>query len=291
MALARLTATAVMISLAAGCEESAPGGPPRESGVDQAWQQPGDAVSPAPADLLRAELPPLPIDAGRDAAARDGKPPAPDAKPAGCGEFAGATRFTCSKDGNSRGKCVGGVPTVESCANGCLRKKAPADDVCMGTTTSWSCSGSYGTTKAENGDYYITVFGCWVDSKGVPHGDPGDNCIPACLSQAKSSGLCQGSWSGKTCEEKTGYYTADSGRFGCLQRLRITNPANGKRVIAVALDAGPACWVENNVKKAILDVSAPVALHLFGGSSYGASEKKLVHVVEVDNATPLGPLP
>jgi len=215
----------------------------------------------------------------------------PDLPLPSCGEFAGLTRFTCAKDGNSRGKCPGGVPLIESCANGCLKKTAPADDVCMGTSATFSCTGSYGTTKAENGDYYITTFGCWVDSSGVAHGDPGDNCIPACLSKARSSGLCLSSWSGKTCEEKTNYFVADSGRFGCLQRLRISNPANGKKLIAVALDAGPACWVEQNAQKAILDVSPPVAIYLFGGSAFGWSDKKTVHVVEVDNATPLGPLP
>ncbi len=151
----------------------------------------------------------------------------------------------------------------------------------------WSCTGSYGTKKASDGIYYTTSFGCWVDSKGVSHSDPGDNCIPACLSQAKSSGLCQSSWSGKTCEEKTNWYVADSGRFGCLQRLKLT--ANGKSVVVVVLDAGPACWVEAKVQKAILDMSPPTAIYLFGTSAIGATEKKAAKVVEVPASTPLGP--
>jgi len=124
----------------------------------------------------------------------------------------------------------------------------------------------------------------------VAHGDPGDNCIPACLAQAKSSGLCQSGWSGKTCEQKVNWYVADSGRFGCLQRIRITNPVNGKAVVAAVLDAGPACWVEAKVKKEILDMSPPTAIYLFGTSSIGATEKKAVQVVEVDASTPLGPI-
>jgi len=157
--------------------------------------------------------------------------------------------------------------------------------------TSWSCSGTYATKKAGDGNYYLTSFGCWVDSSGTHHSDPGDNCIPACLSQAKSDGICQSGWSGKVCEEQTSYYVADSGRFGCLARLRITNPASGAGVVAVVLDAGPACWVEAKVQRAILDASPPVALALFGSSSVGWSSKRLVHVVEVDASTPLGPTP
>jgi hypothetical protein len=219
------------------------------------------------------------------AAAKDGTAVTP------CGEFASATtRSVCAKDGNSRGKCVNGSLAGESCARGCLRNKAPADDVCIGTTTTWSCTGVQGTVKAQDGDYYITSFGCWIDSSGVAHGDPGDNCSPGCLSAAKTAGLCQSSGTGKQCEEKVNYFTANNGRFPCLQRLRISNPKNGKQVIAVVLDGGPACWVEQKVSKAILDASTPVSMHLFG-TAHGWSDKALVHVVEVDNSTPLGPLP
>ncbi len=158
----------------------------------------------------------------------------------------------------------------------------------MGTTNTWSCSGSYGTAKAEDGDYYATEFGCWKDSSGI-HTDPGDNCIPSCLSKAQASGLCAG-LDGPTCEETVNWYAADGARFGCLARLRVTNPANAKAVVVVALDYGPACSVENSVQHAILDMSAPANDYLFGGAQ-GASDKALVHVVEVDATTPLGPVP
>jgi hypothetical protein len=226
-------------------------------------------------------------DAGPAPAPDSGATPPPP--PTGCGDYS-SSRYTCSADGNSRGKCVGGSATVEACARGCLRRSAPSDDVCMGTTDNWSCSGSYSKTKSSSGDYYTSVFGCWLDSSGNAHGDSGDNCIPACLSEARAAGLCKGSWSGKTCEQQVGWYIADSGRFGCLARVRITNPANGKAVIAVALDAGPACWVESNVGKGVIDMAAPVSLHLFGTSSVGSAEKKKVHVVEVDSSTKLGPI-
>jgi hypothetical protein len=86
------------------------------------------------------------------------------------------------------------------------------------------------------------------------------------------------------------WYTADAGRFGCLQRLRVTNPATGQAVIAVALDFGPACSGEAKVQHAVLDSSGAIDDYLFGGAE-GSSDKALVHVVEVDAATPLGPAP
>ena len=228
-----------------------------------------------------------------DATASDGNPTgdaANDAQTQGCGAFTGDTRFTCSKDGNARGECVGDASlTSEPCARGCLREPATQDDVCMGTTTNFSCTGSYGTTKAENGDYYITAFGCWVDAQNVVHTDPADNCIPSCLDKARQAGLCLPGDTGPQCEERVTWYTADGARFGCLARLRVTNPANGKAVIAVALDYGPGCPGENGVSHAVLDASGRIDRYLFG-SDQGATDRALVHVVEVDVSTPLGPV-
>jgi hypothetical protein len=241
-----------------------------------------DADAAAPLDAAKE-------DASANATDASSKPDAVGDAAVGCGEFTGDTRFTCSKDGNSRGKCVSGSLVQEACARGCLRETAPADDVCMGTTTTFSCTGTFGTQKAQNGDYYLTSFGCWVDSSNAVHTDPGDNCIPGCFSKATSTGLCSSSQSGATCEEKVDWYVADSARFGCLGRMRVENPKNGKKVIVVALDAGPACWVENDVSHAILDASGRVNEYLFGTQN-GYSDKALVHVVEVDPSTPLGPI-
>ncbi len=257
----------VMVAPVSGC-----------SGGDGSPSVPGDDAQAQPNDGAATDAHPT-----SDATLSDA--------PAGCGEFSGDTRYTCSKDGNSRGECINGGTTLDeqACARGCLRETAPTDDVCMGTTTTWSCTGTYGTIKAQNGDYYITSFGCWVDSSSTVHTDPGDNCIPACFTQAKSSGLCASSDTGPQCEEKVDWYVADSGRFGCLARLRVENPNNGKKAIVVVLDAGPACWTEQDVSHAILDASGRVNDYLFGTQN-GYSDKQLVHVVEVDSSTPLGPI-
>lgn len=242
-----------------------------------------DAGLPLPSPDAQAALDAAPA-ADAAVSAVDGATPAP----AGCGEFKGLTSFTCSKDGTQRGKCVNDAPVIEACPRGCLRT-ASTDDVCMGTTTTFSCTGTMGTEKAQDGDYYITSFGCWVDANKTVHTDPGDNCIPGCISKAQSSGLCK-NLSGPQCEETVDWYVADSLRFGCLARLRVENPNNGKKVIVSALDAGPACWVERDAGKALLDASGRVNEYLFG-TQHGWSDKALVHVVEVDPSTPLGPVP
>ncbi len=155
----------------------------------------------------------------------------------------------------------------------------------------WSCTGSYGTTKASDGDYFITAFGCWKDAAGVAHGDSGDNCIPSCFAQAKAAGVCLPGETGKQCEERVTWFTADAARFGCLAKLEVTNPTNGKSVIAIALDFGPSCTaVEDKVKKGVLDASGRVDRQLFGADQ-GFQDHALVHVTEVPASTPLGPVP
>ena len=155
------------------------------------------------------------------------------------------------------------------------------------TTTTWSCTGSYqGTTQPADGKYDLTAFGCWVDASGVKHGDSGDNCIPGCLAKAKSAGLCSTSDAGKACEERVSWYVADAGRFGCLQRVKIVNPSNGRAVVAVALDYGPACWVEAKVHKAALDASGHIANRYLFGADQGVTDKAnhRRHLGAVDDA-------
>ncbi len=209
-----------------------------------------------------------------------------DAQPAGCGVYEGKTSYSCAPDGMGRGKCTSGSLSYEACDRGCLITSS-GDDVCMGTTSTWSCTGSYGTSKAENGDYYTTAFGCWIDDNGNHQSDPGDNCIPTCIEEANADGLCAG-MSGKVCEETVKWYAADAARFGCLARLKVTNPVNNKSVVVVALDYGPSCTIEKNVSKHVMDLSYPTENYLFGGPT-SATEKALVHVIEVDASTPLGP--
>jgi hypothetical protein len=178
---------------------------------------------------------------------------------------------------------------VQTCQYGCLHGQSGAAASCLlASATNFSCTGSYGTVPVDDGNYYLTEFGCYVDDAGV-HTDPDDNCIPSCLSQAIQAGLCPAGSSGPQCEEAIGWYTADGARFGCLARLRVTNPANGKALVAVALDYGPGCSGENKVNHAVLDASGLVDDTLFGGAE-GSSDKALVHVVQVADTTPLGAL-
>lgn len=209
---------------------------------------------------------------------------------AGCGEFAGDTTPTCSGDGDSLGVCSNGTANATACPNGCLHEPAPQPSICMGTSpTNFSCTGSYGTVAVDDGNYYLTSFGCYVDANGNVQTDPGDNCIPSCLSKAIQAGLCPPGSSGPSCEEAINWFTADGARFGCLARLRVTNPANGKAVIAVALDYGPGCSGENGVNHAVLDASGRIDDYLFGGPE-GASDRATVHVVQVDDSYALGPI-
>ena len=244
----------------------------------------GATEPPAGAAAPTAEPPG--VDAG-DPGAGDATP---DARKLGCGTFAGAKdRFVCAPDGTSRGRCPDGVSREEeACTRGCLRTPSGKDAVCMGTTTTWTCSGTAATEKAQNGDYFLTAFGCWVDAAGGKHGDAGDNCVPGCLGDLRRLGLCAAADTGRACEEKLTWFVADAGRFGCGARLRVENPANGAAVVAVAIDVGPACSVERTVQAAVLDASGRVNRELFGADR-GVVDRSLVHVIEVDPSTPLGP--
>ena len=235
-------------------------------------------LTPAAATVTLPDAPaPAPANAQSSAPNEPAPTPDPSCTPA---------RFTCAADGLSR---TDGCAT-ETCARGCYRGDGKADDVCLGAagTNAWSCTGSYGTKKSTDGDHFITAFGCWKDASGVAHGDGQDNCIPSCFAQAKAAGLCLPGDTGKNCEERVTWYTADAARFGCLARVRVTNPANGKSVVAVALDYGPSCSVESRQSKAVLDASGRVNRELFG-TDHGVDDRALVHVVEVDKSTPLGP--
>ena len=221
----------------------------------------------------------------------DASPPPDASGEAGCGEFTGDTQPTCSGDGDSLGECVNGAASVEPCPNGCLHAYGSNPASCLlASADNFSCTGSYGTTPVDDGNYYISTFGCYVDASGNVQTDPDDNCIPSCLSQALAAGLCPAGSTGPQCEESIDWYTADAARFGCLARLRVTNPATGAAVIAVALDYGPGCSGENSLDHAVLDSSGRVDDQLFG-SPQGGSDKSVVHVVQVDDATPLGPVP
>jgi len=160
--------------------------------------------------------------------------------------------------------------------------------------SSWSCTGTTGTSYPADGSLYVTSFGCWTDSGGIAHGDGDDNCIPWCMSGASLHGteaeydaLC-GGMSGPECERSVNWYTADADRYGCMTRLRVTNPANGKSAVLVVLDRGPACFVEDSVDHWVLDMSYPASYYLFGEPK-SASERGEVIVEAVPYDTPIGP--
>jgi rare lipoprotein A (peptidoglycan hydrolase) len=94
--------------------------------------------------------------------------------------------------------------------------------------------------------------------------------------------------SGPDCERHVNWYTAGADRFGCGAKLKVVNPSNGKSAVVAVLDRGPACWVEDKVDHWV-DLSYPASYHLFGEPK-AATEKGLVVVEEVGNATPVGPL-
>ena len=156
-------------------------------------------------------------------------------------------------------------------------------------TTQWICGDNIGTTLPADNKYILTVFGCWKDNQGTVHQDSGDSCVPGCLKQAHQMSLCPWDADGPACEEYIQYYSTSSYRYPCMTRLQVTNPDNGKSVVVVVIDGGPACWVEDNVNHAVIDVSYPASLYLFGEGK-GYIDESMVDVEVVDPSTPLGPV-
>ncbi len=109
--------------------------------------------------------------------------------------------------------------------------------------------------------YYLTSFGGGSDTQGMACG-----------------GTADGTW----------YYLADSWRFPCGTKVRITNPANGKSVVAQVADVGPNVCVEQAAGLPVLDASPLVSQALFGSSSSGWADRRLVIGEVVDASTPLG---
>lgn len=153
-----------------------------------------------------------------------------------------------------------------------------------------SCNGPGGTTSKtipSNGLYSSSWFGCYRKADGTIYKDPYDNCEFAC----GSSGYCAAGQSGPECEADLMWFAADADRYGCGAHLRVTNCANGRSVILVALDRGPNCnSVEKSCSTPVLDMSRPAMEYLFDGGLYGGCDHKRVVVEQVSNATALGPV-
>lgn len=122
------------------------------------------------------------------------------------------------------------------------------------------CHGVASSTVPSNGQYVLTTFG-----------EPGDE-------QAMS---CGGYADGST------WYAASRQRYGCGGRIKIE--ANGKCAVVATKDYGPDVCVERAAGMPIIDASPKVSRLLFGEAEVGWSDRRVVHVTEVADTTPLGP--
>lgn len=129
----------------------------------------------------------------------------------------------------------------------------------------YPCTGVAGSSQSPDGTYYLTTFGGGSDTQHLA-------CLP-------NGPIADGTW----------YYMADNSRFGCGSKVKITNPANGRAVIAQVADYGPDRCVEAAAGREIIDASPLVSQYLFGTSSSGYSQHREVVAQRVDSSMPLGP--
>lgn len=122
-----------------------------------------------------------------------------------------------------------------------------------------------GRTQPSDNLYFLTEFGGGADTQNL-------SCSP------RGGPRADGTW----------YYIADSWRFGCGTRVRITNPANGKSVVAQVADVGPNICIEQAAGKPVIDAS-PLVTHYLFGRSVGWSDHALVRAEVVPSSTALGP--
>lgn len=124
------------------------------------------------------------------------------------------------------------------------------------------CNHQASSDVPSDGRYRITTFGGSSEPQGLS---------------------CGGSTTGYT------YYAASRQRYGCGAKLRIE--ADGKCIVAEALDYGPDVCVEKAAGMPILDVAPAIARHLFGSrnSELGYSDKVNATITEVAASTPVGP--
>jgi hypothetical protein len=87
----------------------------------------------------------------------------------------------------------------------------------------------------------------------------------------------------------TWYYAANAQRFACGQHVRLVDAARTHCVIVQVADVGPNICVEAGAGAPIWDVSPLAAQHLFGGTSYGWSDRVGVIGAPVGSDNALGP--
>jgi len=151
--------------------------------------------------------------------------------------------------------------------------------VCMTTTLFFSAGGCGGGPVEPTASSAPLAMSTTIESVYglTSFGGPGD-CQPFACTGADS------------CSSQP-WYSASSQRYGCGVHLQVL--ANGKCLVVMTQDAGPASWVESDAGIAILDASPAVGEYLFGQSSLGWSDNKDnpgVYDVHVTVTTaPLGP--
>lgn len=117
------------------------------------------------------------------------------------------------------------------------------------------------TRIPEGQRYDLTTFGGGTDTQSVSCG-----------------GSADGTW----------YYAANAQRFACGQHVRLVDAARTHCVIVQVADVGPNICVEVGAGDPIWDVSPLAAQHLFGGMSYGWSDRVGVIGAPVGSGNPLG---
>jgi len=191
-----------------------------------------------------------------------------------------------------RARCLGVLVLVSLVTAGCIVSTEQDPVVSQeqdATETYWTCTGTTGKHVPADGHFYATCFGCWIDEHGNHRGDPSDNCIPWCQGgdPAGYAEVCAG-LSGPACERQIHWYAAGADRYGCFTRIRATNPHNGKSVVLLVIDKGPACWIEDQVDHWVADISYPASYYLFGEPK-NAPERADLIIQVVSDTTPLGP--
>lgn len=177
----------------------------------------------------------------------------------------------CAADGDSEDGSTPRIPNgAEEELVGDRSEAAVRGCTCPGKG---KCSDlSYSDIPADN-KYIITTF-----AEGGPMG---------CSTATKKT--ADGTWA----------YIADSARFGCGAKVRVT--ANGKSCVAEVADCGPNRCVEDaagapagsangtcNKHFPIIDASPLITKYLFGASGAGWSDRMMVTTVKVDSSTPIG---
>jgi hypothetical protein len=88
--------------------------------------------------------------------------------------------------------------------------------------------------------------------------------------------------------DATWFYAAGAQRFPCGQHIRLVDPARAHCAIVQVSDTGPNVCVEVGAGAPIWDLSPLATQHLFGGSSYGWSDRVGVIGAPVGSANALG---